>query len=422
VGIFNQSTHDQKAYLPQPEPGLTPEEIIQRAANLRPLLLEEQAVTEERGACSPEMHERFRRAGFYRILQPKKYGGYEFDLTVFSRVIMEIARGCPGTAWGLSLAAGHALNVAAIFPEAAQDLIFGEDGDFFAPMRAVPTGTATKTDDGWIIDGVWDYCSGSTYSNWALVGVRIIDGSPSAQPKIGTVVIPRAQWELVDNWRGYIGMKASGSNSIRIEKALIPKLFLVEQNLFTLDVAGGTVGYHLHGNPMYSGRLFGFFQTEISSILVGTGFAALDEFERIVKAKSAVPGLPVIGAGTQDLVRPYGIAIGLLEGARNAVLGGAQSYLNYCAAGVKDPSLYTDLDDMRIQAGMQHAAQWAGQAIDLLFSSVGTSAAAKDSTRMQRYLRDISMARTNPGLAVERLAVQIADRLIKERLVPEAVN
>jgi hypothetical protein len=32
------------------------------------------------------------------------------------------------------------------------------------------------------------------------------------------------------------------------------------------------------------------------------------------------------------------------------------------------------------------------------------------------------MARTNPGLAVERLAVQIADRLIKERLVPEAVN
>jgi 3-hydroxy-9,10-secoandrosta-1,3,5(10)-triene-9,17-dione monooxygenase len=217
-------------------------------------------------------------------------------------------------------------------------------------------------------------------------------------------------------------MKASGSNSIRIDKALIQKLFLVRQNLFTLDVAKGTVGYHLHGNPMYSGRLFGFFQTEISSILVGAGFAALDEFERIVKAKLATPGLPVVGAGAQDLIRPYGIALGLLEGARNSVLGGAQSYLDYCAAGVKDPSLYTDLDDMRIQAGMQHAAQWAGQAIDLLYSSVGTGAAAKDSMRMQRYLRDISMARTNPGLAVERLAVQLGERMIKERFTPEAAN
>ena len=171
----------------------------------------------------------------------------------------------------------------------------------------------------------------------------------------------------------------------------------------------------------YSGRLFGFFQTEISSILVGLGYAALDEFERIVQAKIANPGPPSPGGGAQDFVRPYGIALGLLEAARNAVLGGAQSYLNYCAAGVKDPSRYTDLDDMKIQAGMQHAAQWSGQAIDLLYASVGTSAAAKDGSRLQRYFRDISMARTNPGLAVERLAVQLGDRMMKERLSPKAI-
>ena len=419
---LSKSDPERKPSLPQLEPGMTPQKIIQRAVDLRPLLLEEQASAEVRGSCSPEMHERFCRAGFYRILQPKKYGGYEFDLTVFARVIMEVGRGCPGTAWGLSLAAGHALNVAAIFPEEAQDQIFGKDGDFFAPARAVPSGIAMETEDGWVIDGVWDYCSGSTYSNYALVGVRIVDNAPSGQPRIGTAVIPRSQWELIDNWRGYIGMKASGSNSIRIEKAFIPKSFLVEQNLFTLDITGGTIGYHLHGNPMYSGRLFGFFQTEISSILVGAGYAALDEFERIVKVKLAAPGPALVGAGAQDLIRPYGIALGLLEAARNAVIGGAQSYLDYCAAGVRDSSLYTDLDDMRLQAGLQHAAQLAGQAIDLIYASVGTGAAAKDNSRLQRYLRDISMARTNPGLAVERLAIQLAGRMIKERLTPGAAN
>lgn len=409
---------ERQPSLPQPEPGLTPDEIVRRATALRPLLLEEQANSEVRGCCSAEMHERFRQAGFYRILQPKMYGGYEFDLTVFARVIMEIGRGCPGTAWGLSLAAGHALNVAAVFPKDAQDVIFGDNGEFYAPARAVPSGTATETEQGWIIDGVWDYCSGSPHSNYALFGVRIAGGEPAGPPQIGVAIVPRADWELLDNWRGFIGLHASGSNSIRVDKVLVPGNFVVRQNLFDLDITGGTVGYHLHGNPMYSGRMFGFFQTEISSILVGAGFAALDEFERIAQDKMAGPSTPIVSAGLQDLSRPYGIALGLLEAARNAVIAGAQSYLDHCAAGITDPQAYTALDDMRIQAGMQHAARLAGEAIDLLYTSVGTSAAAKDGTRLQRYFRDMSMARTNPGLAVERAAVQLANRSMKERLAP----
>lgn len=413
---------ERPTYLQQPEPGLTPEQIIRRAADLRPLLLEDQANSEERGCCSAEMHERFRSAGFYRILQPKMYGGYEFDLTVFARVIMEIGRGCPGTAWGLSLAAGHALNVAAIFPKDAQDVIFGDNGEFCAPARAVPSGTATETEDGWIIDGLWDYCSGSPHSNYALFGVRIEDGGPAGPPQFGTAIVKRADWDMLDNWRGFIGLKASGSNSIRIDKVKVPKNFVVRQNLFDLNIEGGTVGYHLHGNSMYSGRMFGFFQTEISSILVGAGFAALDEFERIARVKMAGPMTPMVSAGIQDLARPYGIAQGLLEAARNAVIAGAQSYLDYCEAGITDPSAYTALDDMRIQAGMQHAARLAGEAIDLLYTSVGTSAAAKDGLRMQRYFRDMSMARTNPGLAIERAAVQLAGRSMKERLTPDTVQ
>jgi 3-hydroxy-9,10-secoandrosta-1,3,5(10)-triene-9,17-dione monooxygenase len=75
---------------------------------------------------------------------------------------------------------------------------------------------------------------------------------------------------------------------------------------------------------------------------------------------------------------------------------------------------------MRIQAGLQHAARLAGDVVDLLYTSVGTSAAAKDGSRLQRYFRDISMARTNPGLAVERTAVQLASRTINERIKPAA--
>ena len=54
--------------LPQPEPGLTPEVLIARAAALKPLLREQQAENDARGSYSDEIHQAFEDAGFYRIL------------------------------------------------------------------------------------------------------------------------------------------------------------------------------------------------------------------------------------------------------------------------------------------------------------------------------------------------------------------
>ncbi|MCM2472395.1 acyl-CoA dehydrogenase [Rhizobium sp. CG5] len=406
---------NRMAPLAKPEPDLTPAQIIQRAIDLRPLLLEDQAAAEERGTYSPEMHERFREAGFYRILQPAMYGGYEFDLTVFSRVIVEVARGCPGTGWCLCLASGHALNAAALFDKDGQDIIFGDDGEFAAPARGIPGGLATETDDGWIIDGTWDYCSGSPYSTHAIVGVRIAGPATGGPPELGIAIVPRSGWELIDNWRDFIGMRASGSNSIRVDKQWIPKPLLVRQNFFAINIDGGTEGYKLHGNSMYSGRMFGFFQTEITSILVGAGFAALDEFERVMGLRAAAPKLGPPMSGAADFHRPYGIALGMLEAASNALAAGARSYLDYCERGVKEPASYTEFDDLRIQAGLQHAARLVEDAVQILYSAAGTSISAKNGSRLQRYYRDISMARTNPGLQFDRTAMQMAARKFPER-------
>ena len=44
-------------------------------------------------------HQAFTDAGFYRILQPRRFGGYEFDLPTFTRVAIALARGCPASGW-----------------------------------------------------------------------------------------------------------------------------------------------------------------------------------------------------------------------------------------------------------------------------------------------------------------------------------
>ena len=114
-----------------PEPELTPREIVARAAAMRPELLERQAETEERTFYAQDTHRAFTEAGFYRILQPRRFGGYEFDLETYFRVIIEIARGCPSTGWCLCLGGAHVLQVASMYDEA------GPGG-----RSSAPTGTS----------------------------------------------------------------------------------------------------------------------------------------------------------------------------------------------------------------------------------------------------------------------------------------
>jgi 3-hydroxy-9,10-secoandrosta-1,3,5(10)-triene-9,17-dione monooxygenase len=399
----------------QPEPGLAPEVLIARAERLRGTLRNEQAGAEERGAYSPEMHEAFKKAGFYRTLQPRRYGGYEFDVPTFARLIIEIARGCPGSGWCLGLGAGHVLTMTQLFGERAQAEAFGEDGHFVAAARAIPSGTATRADGGWRLEGTWDYCSGAPYATHVMVGVRIAgEVGESGDPRVGVALVPRSQWTMLDNWGDFIGMRASGSNSVMMQGAWIPAYCLAREDFFAPDVANGTEGARLHGNSMYAGGTLGFFQTEISSVIVGLGYAALDEYETIVRTRHAFGSTALLQSQHPDYQRPYGIALGKIEAARHAVLGSAKEYMDLARLSMENKRKHLRSDDMRLQAGLQHAAQLSFEAVDMLFRSAHTSAGAKNGTRMQRYLRDMSMARTNPGLQFELKAADLARQLFAE--------
>src|SRR5688572_27957652 len=69
--------------------------------------------------------------------------------------------------------------------------------------------------------------------------------------------VPRSEYEILDDCGGdlVLGMRASSSNSIRVERALVPEHLRVVYD-FGEHVAGeaGTIGYRLHRNPVYLGR------------------------------------------------------------------------------------------------------------------------------------------------------------------------
>ncbi|MEA2180344.1 MAG: 3-hydroxy-9,10-secoandrosta,3,5(10)-triene-9,17-dione monooxygenase, partial [Solirubrobacteraceae bacterium] len=259
----------------------TREELLRRAAELRPLLLEQQAATEERTFFAPETHELFREAGFYRLLVPRRYGGLEVDVATFFEIMIAIARGCPSTGWQLCLSAGHALQLASYFDERAQDEIFGAvDGEFIAPLSFGPQDVEVRrVEGGRIVSGTWHFASGIPYSSHHM-GLIHEEG--------GTIAFVTPEFRRLDNWGDLIGLKGSGSHSVVVEEAFVPDHHVIPFGFFQ-DVAGGTIGSSLHGNPMYAGQFMAFAMGELNSVQVGAAQAMLDEAERILTARSTNP-------------------------------------------------------------------------------------------------------------------------------------
>ncbi len=216
--------------IPQPEPGLTADQVIARAVALRPMVLEQAAEAEALGGYTEALHREFDQAGFYRMTTPKMFGGYEFDLSTYFKVIIEIGRGDPGTAWCLALGASHGWMVASHWPEEGQRLLFGDDGYFICPARALDPNSRCEPapGGGYRVSGQWNYCSGSTWSTHFIGLARSFDAKGNEGPPVWAAV-PRAQYTILDDWGGdkIMGMRSSGSNSIRIENAVVPECFVV---------------------------------------------------------------------------------------------------------------------------------------------------------------------------------------------------
>ncbi|MGO9327653.1 MAG: oxidoreductase, partial [Steroidobacteraceae bacterium] len=74
-----------RSSIPIPELNLTAQEMIQRATAMRRTLRDRQQATEEAGRILEQTNDEFVKAGFYRIVQPRRFGGYEFDTSTRGR-------------------------------------------------------------------------------------------------------------------------------------------------------------------------------------------------------------------------------------------------------------------------------------------------------------------------------------------------
>jgi 3-hydroxy-9,10-secoandrosta-1,3,5(10)-triene-9,17-dione monooxygenase len=393
---------------------MTPDEMIARAVAMRDMLRDDQEGAERRGYYSDEILEAFKAAGFYRMLQPRMFGGYEFDLVTYYRISTEIARGgSAGMAWCLGLASHHAFIVGSFWPEQAQREIFGADGHFAAGARAGGTATAHAVDGGYILNGRWRYSSGVPYSTHHLVHVRIEgQGYPDGPPEgaMCWAVAPRDQYEILWDWGGFndLGLQASGSNTVEMHDAFIPKHWLIVDDLRNFDQSKGTPGTRLHNNPMYLGVHAALYHAGLIAPQVGCVRAALDEFEDILKKTPNRMAPNTMQSEDRMFQQSYGLATSLCDAAEMILIRAGQMAHEYSDRWARTGQPFSPEEDTRLHGALQQAGRMAWRAMEQIWTASPVDA-AKAGARIARYYRDISMYRLHVSARPLTLAPRIAE-------------
>jgi 3-hydroxy-9,10-secoandrosta-1,3,5(10)-triene-9,17-dione monooxygenase len=369
----------------------TPQELIARAIAIRPTLLARAPDTERRTYYGEDTHRDFEEAGFYRMLVPARYGGLEVDLATFLRVVTEIAAGDVSTAWCLCLASAHALHLATLFEERAQAELFG-NGDFRSPAVAAPAGQAVRTVGGWEITGTWAYCSGAPYATHYMgqtFEAPTEPGGPLGQ--ILLFVVPRSEWTMLDDWGDTLGLRGSGSHSIRMEGAHLPAHHVLQgQWLVDTDTARAP-GLRIHGNPLYGGRTLSVFQSELSALAVGGVKGALEEYETLIRSRKTQRPPIIDRYRDPDYQRWFGSAIGRVASAEALLAAVSRRWAGHCRDFAESGRPFTREDDLALNVVAREALTLAWTAMqEDLFRTAGTSA-ARNGERMERIFRDVAM-------------------------------
>jgi len=392
---------DSARHIPPPEPDLTPSEIVRRAEAMRTMLRARQNDCEAAGQIPQDTNAQFIKAGFYRILQPRCFGGYEFDLPTFLRVMIAVSRGCSDSGWVLALTAGHAFLMAS-FPEAGQREAFGEGGEFRAPSVAMPGGLARPSTGGYRVRGSWDYTSGCDQATH-FIGACIVQDPDARSPDGGAFVLfDRDQYHIVDNWQ-VIGMQGTSSRRVVVEEMFVP----AHRALVVYDRQGHYVhprpGSLLHPNPLFRGRITSLLVSEVGAVAVGIGRGALDVYDETLRTKKASFPPFQDRALEAEFQRHFGEAQSLVDTAEAALLQMASDYTERARRDAEQGVPFSDEDDRRFLQIEQQCVRLCWEAVDLMFRTSGTSAANKTAP-LGRYFRNLAVIRTHITLQHDHTA------------------
>lgn len=365
-------------------------EVVQKVEALLPVLRDRAQEAEDLRRIPDESVKSLQETGFFRLLQPSQWGGYEADPVLFYDTVRKIASACGSTGWVSSIIGVHNWHLA-LFDQQAQEDVWGKDTDVRISSSYAPMGAGEVVDGGYKVSGSWAWSSGCDHATWVFVGGPVIkDGRPV---DFGSFLIPIEDYRIDDVWN-VVGLRGTGSNTIVVKDVFVPRYRFLSYKAMNDRTAGG-----LQHNtaPVYKMPWGTMHPTTISAPIVGMAYGAYDAHveHQGKRVRAAFAG----EKAKDDPFAKVRIAEAAsdIDAAWRQLSGNVADEYAYLVAGEEIPF------ELRLRARRDQvrATGRSIASIDKLFESSGATALA-NGTPLQRFWRDAHAGRVHAANDPER--------------------
>ena len=257
--------------------------MIARAKALIPRLRERASRTEELRRLPPETERDLHDTGLFRIVQPKRLGGSEFDYVALVDCADALGQADASVAWNFANLASHHW-ILGMFDKRAQDLVWNRNADaLIASSFIFPAGRARKVDGGYVLRGSWPFSSGVDSSEWNMLASVVASDDEADGIEYRIFLLNKSDYKINDTWNA-TGLRGTGSNDVEVNDAFVAEPMTVAVS----DLAGGpTPGSAVNPNALYALPVFSLFPYVLSGVALGNAQACLDDYVDLARHRAS---------------------------------------------------------------------------------------------------------------------------------------
>jgi alkylation response protein AidB-like acyl-CoA dehydrogenase len=341
---------------------------------------------EKIGKLTDDTVKTMKQLGNIRLLQPKKHGGMEVHPREFAETVMATAALDPSAGWINGVVGVHPYQLAYADPRVGAE-IWADDVDTWVASPYAPQGVAKPVDGGYIFNGRWQFSSGTDHCDWIFLGAMIgdDDGKPLMPPQMLHMILPRKDYEIIEDSWDVVGLRGTGSKDVIVKDAFVPSY----RTMDAMKVMDGTAQREAGmTETLYLMPWSTMFPLGISSATIGIAegalAAALDyQRSRVNSSGVAIKDDPYV-------MYAIGEAAADINAARQELLANADRIYDMVDAGKEVP-----FEDRAAGRRTQVRAVWrAVSAVDEIFARCGGNGTRMDKP-LQRYWRDVHVGQAH---------------------------
>jgi alkylation response protein AidB-like acyl-CoA dehydrogenase len=201
----------------------TREELLERVAQIAPLLADTAAESEALRTLCPRAVSALDEAGLFRLWSPIEVGGFDAHFVTQTDVMIELARADMSACWTVMIGASLAAVMATGLPEAGLAEVFAGGRFPTAAGSLKPAGRAEAVEGGYVVSGQWGFGSGIHHAGWIVANCfETQAGQVRQPPELVSAVVPVDDVAIADDWH-VSGLSGSGSSSYSVDQVFVPE-------------------------------------------------------------------------------------------------------------------------------------------------------------------------------------------------------